>query len=80
MSRILATTSVHSSRISNVKSLCKSFAEDGQLFSWGWNKYGQLGLGDSVDRTTPSQVSIKGVPKNVACGWWHTLLLVETPN
>ncbi|XP_024028287.1 ultraviolet-B receptor UVR8 isoform X2 [Morus notabilis] len=53
--------------------------EDGQLFSWGWNKYGQLGLGDSVDRSTPSQVTINGVPKNVACGWWHTLLLAEIP-
>ncbi|PON33019.1 Regulator of chromosome condensation 1/beta-lactamase-inhibitor protein II [Parasponia andersonii] len=53
--------------------------EDGQLFSWGWNKYGQLGLGDSVDRSTPSQVSITVMPKNIACGWWHTLLLAETP-
>ncbi|XP_059428338.1 ultraviolet-B receptor UVR8-like isoform X2 [Corylus avellana] len=54
--------------------------EDGQLFSWGWNKYGQLGLGDSTDRNEPSQVSIDGCrPKNVACGWWHTLLLAERP-
>ncbi|KAM2625190.1 hypothetical protein TB1_032079 [Malus domestica] len=52
--------------------------EDGHLFSWGWNKYGQLGLGDSVDRNIPSQVSIEGcLPKNIACGWWHTLLLAE---
>ncbi|XP_030480783.1 ultraviolet-B receptor UVR8 isoform X3 [Cannabis sativa] len=56
--------------------------EDGELFSWGWNKYGQLGLGDSVDRGTPSQVTrISGVvPINIACGWWHTLMLAETPN
>ncbi|KAL5550291.1 hypothetical protein UlMin_000467, partial [Ulmus minor] len=53
--------------------------EDGQLFSWGWNKYGQLGLGDSVDRSTPYRVTVTGVPKNVACGWWHTLLLAELP-
>ncbi|KAF3449091.1 hypothetical protein FNV43_RR09815 [Rhamnella rubrinervis] len=53
--------------------------EEGQLFSWGWNKYGQLGLGDSVDRNIPSQVSINVMPKNVACGWWHTLLLAESP-
>ncbi|XP_030472757.1 ultraviolet-B receptor UVR8-like isoform X2 [Syzygium oleosum] len=52
--------------------------EDGQVFSWGWNKYGQLGLGDSVDRNIPSQVPIDGcLPRNVACGWWHTLLLAE---
>ncbi|KAK9920599.1 hypothetical protein M0R45_029150 [Rubus argutus] len=54
--------------------------EDGQLFSWGWNKYGQLGLGDTVDRNIPCQVSIDGcLPKDIACGWWHTLLLAERP-
>ncbi|KAJ6871206.1 ultraviolet-B receptor UVR8-like [Populus alba x Populus x berolinensis] len=56
------------------------FEEDGQVFSWGWNKYGQLGVGDSIDRNTPTQVPIEGCrPKKVACGWWHTLLLAETP-
>uniref|UniRef100_A0A2K1ZZA0 Uncharacterized protein n=1 Tax=Populus trichocarpa TaxID=3694 RepID=A0A2K1ZZA0_POPTR len=28
--------------------------EDGQVFSWGWNKHGQLGVGDSMDRNIPS--------------------------
>ncbi|KAK4749497.1 hypothetical protein SAY87_026946 [Trapa incisa] len=52
--------------------------DDGQIFSWGWNKYGQLGLGDTIDRNIPSQVSIDGcLPKNIACGWWHTLLLAK---
>ncbi|KAK7373794.1 hypothetical protein VNO80_07214 [Phaseolus coccineus] len=50
---------------------------DGHLFTWGWNKYGQLGLGDSADRNIPGKVSIAGCrARNVACGWWHTLLLV----
>ncbi|XP_031397795.1 ultraviolet-B receptor UVR8-like [Punica granatum] len=54
--------------------------DDGQVFSWGWNKYGQLGLGDTIDRNIPSRVSFEGfVPKNIACGWWHTLLLAEEP-
>ena len=40
----------------------------------------QLGLGDVVDRNIPSQVTLDGcTPKNVACGWWHTLLLAESP-
>ncbi|KNA17514.1 hypothetical protein SOVF_079260 isoform B [Spinacia oleracea] len=53
---------------------------DGKVFSWGWNKYGQLGLGDAIDRNIPSQVKLDGsVAKNVACGWWHTLLLAESP-
>eukprot|EP01125_Pyxidicula_operculata_P018026 TRINITY_DN637_c2_g1_i3.p1 TRINITY_DN637_c2_g1~~TRINITY_DN637_c2_g1_i3.p1 ORF type:complete len:401 (-),score=46.61 TRINITY_DN637_c2_g1_i3:37-1239(-) len=38
--------------------ICSSYAitEDGNLFSWGWNKYGQLGLGDTDPRTIPSSV------------------------
>uniref|UniRef100_A0A7N0UV03 RCC1-like domain-containing protein n=1 Tax=Kalanchoe fedtschenkoi TaxID=63787 RepID=A0A7N0UV03_KALFE len=51
---------------------------EGQVFCWGWNKYGQLGLGDVADRNIPSEVKIDGcIAKNVACGWWHTLLLAE---
>ncbi|WRX11569.1 Regulator of chromosome condensation [Theobroma cacao] len=54
--------------------------EDGKVFCWGWNKYGQLGLGDVIDRNIPSQVTIDGCgPKNIACGWWHTLLLADSP-
>ncbi|EYU28619.1 hypothetical protein MIMGU_mgv1a024912mg [Erythranthe guttata] len=52
--------------------------DDGKIFCWGWNKYGQLGLGDTVDRNIPSEVPLKDhMPKNVACGWWHTLSLCE---
>ncbi|KAI8014835.1 Ultraviolet-B receptor UVR8 [Camellia lanceoleosa] len=54
--------------------------EDGRVHCWGWNKYGQLGLGDSIDRNVPSQVPIEGcLPKSLACGWWHTLLLAQIP-
>ncbi|KAL7248388.1 hypothetical protein ACSBR2_003164 [Camellia fascicularis] len=54
--------------------------EDGRVYCWGWNKYGQLGLGDSIDRNVPSQVPIEGcLPKSLACGWWHTLLLAQIP-
>ncbi|XP_078446964.1 regulator of chromosome condensation (RCC1) family protein isoform X2 [Wolffia australiana] len=50
--------------------------DDGQVFCWGWNKYGQLGLGDALDRSVPSQVTFDGChPVEVSCGWWHTLLL-----
>ncbi|KVH87651.1 Peptidase M24, structural domain-containing protein, partial [Cynara cardunculus var. scolymus] len=49
------------------------------VFCWGWNKYGQLGLGDVIDCNIPSQVALEGcVPRTVACGWWHILLLAES--
>lgn len=42
--------------------------------------YGQLGLGDVIDRNIPSEVTFDGcLPKRVSCGWWHTLLLAESP-
>nr|BAE98367.1 regulator of chromosome condensation-like protein [Arabidopsis thaliana] len=50
--------------------------DEGRVFCWGWNKYGQLGIGDVIDRNAPAEVRIKDCfPKNIACGWWHTLLL-----
>ncbi|XP_073036567.1 ultraviolet-B receptor UVR8-like isoform X3 [Primulina eburnea] len=56
-------------------------SENGETFCWGWNKYGQLGLGDVIDRNIPCQVLMDGcISKTVACGWWHTLLLAESPD
>ncbi|XP_054784175.1 ultraviolet-B receptor UVR8-like isoform X2 [Prosopis cineraria] len=68
----------HSSVISCGARHSAVLTDDGQFFTWGWNKYGQLGLGDSVDRNIPCQVSIGECrPRNIACGWWHTLLVAE---
>ncbi len=30
--------------------------KDGSLWAWGFNRFGQLGLGDTSDRLTPTQV------------------------
>ncbi|KAL1321543.1 hypothetical protein HN51_066382 [Arachis hypogaea] len=68
----------HSSMVSCGARHSALLTEDGHLFTWGWNKYGQLGLGDSTDRNVPCQVLIAGCrPRNVACGWWHTLLVAD---
>ncbi|CAN8279462.1 unnamed protein product [Cochlearia groenlandica] len=54
-------------------------SDEGRVFCWGWNKYGQLGVGDVIDRNAPSEVRIEDcIPKNIACGWWHTLLLGQS--
>ena len=31
--------------------------EDGDLYGWGWGRYGNLGLGDRNDRLLPEKVS-----------------------
>lgn len=31
--------------------------EDGELYGWGWGRYGNLGLGDRNDRLLPEKVS-----------------------
>ncbi|KAL5991748.1 hypothetical protein ACLOJK_012659 [Asimina triloba] len=43
-------------------------------------KRAQLGLGDVIDRNIPCEVALENhMPTNIACGWWHTLALAESP-
>eukprot|EP00271_Cylindrocystis_brebissonii_P008505 TRINITY_DN22878_c0_g1_i1.p1 TRINITY_DN22878_c0_g1~~TRINITY_DN22878_c0_g1_i1.p1 ORF type:complete len:446 (+),score=66.57 TRINITY_DN22878_c0_g1_i1:322-1659(+) len=50
--------------------------EDGRLYGWGWGRYGNLGLGDRLDRDLPEEVTaLQPGPAiaMVACGWRHTI-------
>ncbi|MDZ7815309.1 MAG: hypothetical protein U5N86_04660 [Planctomycetota bacterium] len=50
---------------------------DGSVYAWGWNDEGQLGLGDDVERDTPTLVgalSDKGVI-SITAGSDHSLVL-----
>jgi len=48
---------------------------DGTLWSWGFNSNGQLGLGDTADRSDPVQVGSLTTWANVACGLFFTLAI-----
>ena len=49
---------------------------DGNFWGCGYNSVGQLGLGDSVNRTTFTQVITNADDiKSVYCGWNHTFIL-----
>ncbi|KAK1419253.1 hypothetical protein QVD17_28417 [Tagetes erecta] len=52
-----------------------AITEDGELYGWGWGRYGNLGLGDRKDRNIPEKASIISGEKMVlvACGWRHTI-------
>jgi alpha-tubulin suppressor-like RCC1 family protein len=52
---------------------------NGEVFSWGWNKYGQLGLGHNEDKPVPTQVTCAQFdshkPARVVAGRWGTLVI-----
>ncbi|GLI62584.1 hypothetical protein VaNZ11_005258 [Volvox africanus] len=53
----------------------------GNLYAWGWNKFGQLGLGDTEDRLAPVLVGGELAGQQVAllaCGWRHTVCVTTT--
>ncbi len=54
-----------------------SFAikSDGTLWSWGDNGHGQLGLGDGVTRSSPTQIGSLTTWRAVAIGYTHALAL-----
>jgi alpha-tubulin suppressor-like RCC1 family protein len=45
---------------------------DGSLWAWGYNGQGQLGLGDTVNRSVPAQIGT-GVWRSVAAGLDHVV-------
>jgi len=55
-----------------------AISADGRAFSWGRNKHGQLGLGDTITRPYPTEISsITEAVSAGACGQRHTMLITE---
>ena len=46
----------------------------GNLYAWGYNYYGQLGLGDKTTRDVPTKVGTDTWVA-VACGYSHSLAI-----
>ena len=46
---------------------------DGSLWTWGYNNYGCLGLGDTVSRSSPEQIGSLTDWKSVSCKGYFTL-------
>ena len=56
--------------------------EDGNLYSFGKNEFGQLGLGNIGDKNEPKLVTIPGglKVKAASCGYHHTVIITEDNN
>ncbi|XP_054155257.1 RCC1 and BTB domain-containing protein 1-like [Oppia nitens] len=69
-------------KISNVS--CGSahslaLTESGQVYGWGNNAFGQLGIGNNLHRNEPVKVDLKSISiKDMVCGLYHSLLLSIT--
>jgi alpha-tubulin suppressor-like RCC1 family protein len=50
---------------------------DGTLWTWGTGSSGQLGLGDTSDRSVPTQVGTANNWAMVDCGWNHTVAIKQ---
>ena len=46
-----------------------------ELYSWGANASGQLGLGNTTNYSSPKQVGALTTWLSTACGYTHTLAL-----
>lgn len=58
-----------------------ALTNNGELYSWGCNKEGQLGLGgDSIKELKPKLVSsLASVPMSyIACGGYHSIVVSKS--
>ena len=51
--------------------------EDGSLYSWGKNNVGQLGVGDKMDKNTPTKVNINGKIVDIIIYNYSVLALLD---
>jgi alpha-tubulin suppressor-like RCC1 family protein len=55
--------------------------ENGEVFMWGYNNAGQLGVGAGIfGVTTPRKTEIPEFVTDLACGFYHSLALTQSGN
>src|SRR5580704_13900561 len=45
-----------------------------EIYAWGYNQYGQLGLGHNTQTNSPQKLDLPNV-KKIICGGYHTMAL-----
>lgn len=51
--------------------------QDGTLWAWGWNNYGQLGDGTNIDKLVPTQIGTATNWQSVSVGYQYTLAIKQ---
>ena len=58
------------------KDFTVALKSDGTVWTWGYNGYGQLGVGDKTNRYKPTKINIENVV-DISAGYNHTLLVTK---
>jgi alpha-tubulin suppressor-like RCC1 family protein len=56
---------------------CMALSHDGKVYAWGWNRYGQLGYGDTVDSEHPREVKGLESVLTLSAGGYHSIVTVQ---
>lgn len=81
--RVTGHLSTYNKRIIAVscgQSFTVALTEDGELYSWGYNGNGQLGIANNTNQQLPARVSnlVGKFIEKIACGMAHVLVLTDT--
>lgn len=59
-----------------------AITDRGNLYSWGENRNGQLGIGNLIDQTNPQLVTIPNgeKPISIALGQQHSMVVTDKGN
>jgi alpha-tubulin suppressor-like RCC1 family protein len=71
--KVYATNSIGNSASSSASNLITTFDPVINVYSWGKNNYYQLGLTDTVNRSSPTQIGSSGNWSKLAVGYRYTL-------
>jgi alpha-tubulin suppressor-like RCC1 family protein len=52
-----------------------ALAVSGRVYAWGWNGFGQLGLGDVQSRASPTLIPALSDVRSIAAGEMHAIAI-----
>ena len=74
------TYNINSSQVLNDRYFSNStFSANNALYAWGNNTFGQLGLSDTTNRSSPAQVGTLNYWTQVSCGYNYFSLALQSP-